>query len=157
MQSLVLLFFQSLILLCVRNQLLLFLKSLFGKTTACARPNRAYFILSVSAFNTQELVPGNLNLFFLHFSASAAIPNRSAVAVPCELHSFEFNLLTAKWRAFDKQLSWSCCLCFCLWTTGMDNNFISGRKECHELWRVVVPNGQRRQLQLVVTQSVWAQ
>ena len=45
--------------------ILLFLNSLFCKTTACARLNRARFTMCLSALNTYEVRPGNKNFFFL--------------------------------------------------------------------------------------------
>ena len=49
------------------------------------------FTMRVSAFNTHEVMSGNLNLCC------------SAVDVPCQPHCFENNLLTATRRAVEKQ------------------------------------------------------
>ena len=50
--------------------------------------NEAFFIISVSALNTYDVIPVDLDLFFLDLSASGAIPHCFAVAVACELYGF---------------------------------------------------------------------
>ena len=49
----------------------------------------------MSALNTHEMVPANLNLFFLDLSAMAAVPNGSAAAFSCESYLVESHLLVA--------------------------------------------------------------
>ena len=85
----------------LRGHWLLFLKSLFGRTIACTRLNQACFTMCVSAMNTYQVIPADLNLFFLDLSATAAIPNCFAVAVSCEFDCFESNPPLAGSRALD--------------------------------------------------------
>ena len=61
---------------------------MLNKTIAGARLNQAFSIISVSALNTYDVIPVDLDLFFLDLSASGAIPHCFAVAVACELYGF---------------------------------------------------------------------
>jgi hypothetical protein len=85
-------------------QSLFFLNTLFGRAIACAILNQAIFIMRLSAPNTYQVIPGNLNLFFVHQSANFAIPNCSVSASSCEFYSLEINVPPADSRALDKQL-----------------------------------------------------
>ena len=52
--------------------------------------------MCVSALNTHEATPGDLNLFLLDLSAKAAIPNFSISALTCELYFCDINLFAAE-------------------------------------------------------------